>query len=82
MQVKTDEVQNNKDQHGIALASLYPEGHPMKSQLRDTMSQTFLQQYKAKSMPTPSQNAAAENDANIVTLDDSDSDDGKDVNVT
>ena len=72
MQLKTDEVQNNKDQHGIALASLYPEGHPMKSQLRDTMSQTFLKQYEAKSTPTPSQNTATETDVNIVTLDDSD----------
>ena len=80
MQLKTDEVQNNKDQHGIALASLYPEGHPMKSQLRDTMSQTFLKQYEAKSTPTPSQNTATETDVNIVTLDDSDDDD-KDVNV-
>ena len=74
-------IQTKIDQNGMTLASKYPEGHPTRTKLLEKIAQTFLQHYEGKSTPNPSQNAAAKTDANIVTLNDSDCDDGKDVNV-
>ena len=71
----------NMNQNGMTLAAMYPEYHPVRNKLLGMILQRYFEYYKAKSTSSPSRNAATETDANTVPLNESDGDDGKDVNV-
>ena len=83
LQMNLQQQQLNIQDRAILLryCEMLPENNSTRIELLDEIGKEYKKKLRPTSTPNTSQNAAAENNANIVTLDDSDSDDGKDVNV-